>query len=70
MYQRKRRAIDVSGHRVDILERQDSRFVETANGGMKYVAPAKFFGPDGRQLIPEGNGFYRTAFGVRFKIVD
>ena len=70
MYERKRRAIDVAGQRVQLLERQESRFVETANGGMKYLAPAKFFGPDGRQLIPEGNGFFRTAFGVRYKIVD
>ena len=70
MYERKRRAIDVAGHRVQLVERQESGFVETANGGMNDLAPARFFGPDGRQLIPEGDGFFRTAFGVRYKVVD
>ena len=70
MYERKRRAIDVAGQRVQLIECQESAWVETVNGGMKYLAPAKFFGPDGRQLIPEGNGFYRTPFGVRYKVVD
>ena len=70
MYERKRRAIDVAGRRVELIERQESSFVETANGGMRYLAPVRFYAPDGKQLIPEGHGFFRTAFGLRFKLVD
>jgi hypothetical protein len=70
MYERKRRAIDLAGQRVELTERQNSRFLETANGSANYSAPAKFFGPDGRQLIPEGHGFFRTPFGIRYKVVD
>lgn len=70
MYERRRRAIDLAGHRVELIERQESDFVETPDGGMKYLAPAKLFGPDGKQLIPEGHGFFRTPFGLRFKLID
>ena len=70
MYERKRRAIDSRGQRVQLIERQESSFVETVNGGMKYLAPAKFFAPDGKQLIPEGRGYFRTAFGVRYRLLD
>jgi hypothetical protein len=70
VYECKRRAIDLSGQRVELTERQEANVVETANGGMRYLAPAKFFTPDGKQLIPEGHGFFRTAFGLRYKLVD
>jgi hypothetical protein len=70
MYERRRRAIDLAGRRVELVERQESDFVETSSGAMKYLAPAKFFAPDNKQLIPEGHGFFRTAFGIRYKLVD
>jgi hypothetical protein len=70
MYERKRRAIDLAGQRVEIIQRQESRSIVTLDGRKKYLGPAKFFGPDGRQLIPEGRGFFRTPFGIRFKLVD
>jgi len=70
MYERKRRAIDSAAQRIELLERQESRFVVTLDGRMKYLAPAKFFAPDGRQLIPEGRGYFRTAFGVRYRLLE
>ncbi len=70
MYEKTRRAIDPAGQRVELVERQQSRSVQTLDGRPKYLGRPRFFGPDGRQLIPEGHGFFRTAFGVRFKLVD
>jgi hypothetical protein len=70
MHERKRLAIDIAGQRVELVERQESTLVKTTNGGTQCLAPAEFFGPDGEQLIPEGDGFFRTTFGVRFKVVD
>ena len=70
MYERKRRAIDMAGNRWELIELQESDFVETADGDIKYQSPAKFFDHQGKQLIPEGNGFFRTAFGIRFKLID
>jgi len=69
MFERKRRAIDLCGQRVDLTERRESGRQETTDGP-KHGAPAKFFGPDGRQLIPEGHGFFRTPFGIRYKVID
>ena len=70
MYECKRAAIDVWGRRVELVERQTSRFVETVSGGKEYLAPARFYDSDGRQMISEGDGFYRTKFGVRYKVTD
>lgn len=70
MYERKRRAIDLVGHTVELIERQDSDFVEAPDGGMKYFAPPKLYGQDGEQLIDEGHDFYRTPLGVRYKLID
>ncbi len=46
-----------------LVERQESSFVETTNGGMRYLAPAKFYAPDGKQLIPEGLAFSAQHLG-------
>ena len=70
MYERKRRSIDVSGQHVDLIERQAWSFLKTANGWTKRLDEAALFGPDGEKLIPEGDKFYRTRLGVRYKIVD
>jgi hypothetical protein len=65
MYERKRRAIDVEGHSVELLERRaDPR------DGPDYLGAAEFIGPAGERLIPEGHDFYRTPFGLLFKVVD
>ena len=70
MYERIRIARDVTGRKFKITERQESDFTETTSGETKYHKPAKFFAPDGKQLIPEGHGFFRTAFGVRYELID
>lgn len=70
MYERKRRAIDLAGRRVELIERQEAGFMEMPDGRTNYRAPAKFFEPSGKQLIPEGHGFFRTPFGVRYKLID
>jgi len=66
MYERKRRAIDVAGRNVEIVERH----VDALDVGSEYSGAAEFLGPDGERLIPEGYDFYRTPFGVLFKVVD
>jgi hypothetical protein len=70
MVERKRRAVDVAGQRVNLIERQGWSFLKTANGWTKRLDAATFFGPGGDKLIPEGDGFYRTRLGVRYKVVD
>jgi hypothetical protein len=70
MYERKRRAIDSAAQRVEIVERQESRLVQTLDGRPRYLGKPRFFGPDGKQLIPEGRGYFRTAFGVRYRLLD
>ncbi len=70
MLERKRWAIDVAGQRVSLIERQGWSFLKTANGWTKRLDEATFFSPDGQKLIPEGDGFYRTRLGVRYKVVD
>ena len=70
MYERRRQAMDVEGHRIELIERQESERIDTRNGDTKYRAARKLFGPDGNELIPEGHGFYRTAFGMRFKLIE
>jgi hypothetical protein len=66
MYERKRRAIDVEGHSVEVVERR----AEALDGGPDYLRNVEYFGPGGEPLIPEGGDFYRTPFGLLFKVVD
>ena len=70
MYEKARNAVDVAGKPVTLIERQNSEYVIRADGTVKYKLPARIFGPDGRQLIPEGKGFYRTPFGIRYQVLD
>lgn len=68
---RRRKALDPDGNPVEILERRDpghhSLTSDRPNG---HNDAPKFFGPDGRPLVPEGHGFFRNPFGVRYKTVD
>jgi hypothetical protein len=66
MYERKRRAIDIEGNSVEIVERQ----AEALDAGPEYLGATEYLGPGGERLIPEGHDFYRTPFGVLFKVVD
>jgi hypothetical protein len=70
MFNKKHVAVDVEGHRVEITECQHSDYTVKHDGSVKYNVPSKFFGPDGKQLIPEGKGFYRTPWGIRYQLVD
>ena len=70
MFEKTRDAFDVAGNKVLIVERQNSEYTVRNDGTIKYKLPARFFGPDGKQLIPEGKGFYRTAFGTRYHLAE
>lgn len=71
MYRKHRKAVDTDGKPVEITERQDSdHYTVKSDGSIRYKVPAKFFGPDGKQLIPEGHGSFRSPFGVRYQLVD
>jgi hypothetical protein len=71
MYRKHRKAVDAEGKTVEITERQDSdHYTVTSDGTIRYKVPAKFFGPDGKQLIPEGRGSFRSPFGIRYQLVD
>lgn len=70
MYEKQRTAVDIAGNKVALTERQNSEYRILPNGEVKYKLPPRLFGPDGKQLIPEGRGFYRTAFGVRYQLLE
>ncbi len=70
MYTKQRTAVDVKGNRIEIVETQDSSFVIREDGTYKYFEPPKFFDVDGKRLIPEGKGFFRTPWGIRYQLVD
>ena len=64
MYERKRRAIDVAGNVVELVE----RLAEAT--GQEGTGAGELIGPDGARLIPEGHDFYRMPGGVLLKVVD
>jgi hypothetical protein len=69
-YIRKRTAVDVHGNRIELTESQDSEFTMRHDGSIGYHALPKFFCPDGRRVIPEGQGAYRTMWGIRYELID
>ena len=70
MFEKLRRALDIAGNEVWIVERNGSEYKVGTDGSIKFLRPAKLFGPDGAQLIPEGKGFYRTSYGTRYQLAD
>ncbi len=62
MYERKRRAIDVAGNEVEL--------VEQLAAGPECATSGQLLGPDRQPLTPEGHDFYRTPGGVLLKLVD
>ncbi len=70
MYEKTRNAVDVAGNKVVLTEKQGSDYTVRGDGSIKFTVPPRLFGPDGSQLIPEGKGFYRTPFGVRYQLTD
>jgi hypothetical protein len=70
VYEKQRNAVDIAGNTVVLTEKQNSEYKILPNGEVKYKFAPRVFGPDGKQLIPEGRGFYRTAFGVRYQMLD
>ncbi len=70
MYEKHRSAVDIAGNRVVLTERQTSEFTILPSGIVKYKLPPRLFGPDGKLLIPEGRGFYRTSFGTRYQLLE
>jgi hypothetical protein len=70
MYKKLRTAVDVQGNRVEITEAQDQPACIRDDGSINYAARPKYFGPDGRRLIPEGNGHFRSMWGVEYRLID
>ena len=70
MYERKRRAIDVAGQHIELVERLEFTFGEKSDRAAKPPASTKMFSSDGQPLIDEGDGFFRNPFGGRYKLTD
>jgi len=70
MYSKQRTAIDVQGNRIVITESQHSDSTVSHDGSVSYASPPAFFDPYGKRLIPEGPGFFRSPWGIRYQLVD
>lgn len=70
VYSKQRTAVDVQGNRVAITERQNADHTICHDGSLNYNSPAAFFDPDGKRLIPEGKGFFRSPWGIRYELID
>ena len=70
VYNKQRTAIDVRGNRVAITERQHADPIVRHDGSVNYNSPAAFFDADGKRLIPEGKGFFRSPWGIRYELID
>ena len=64
-----RKAIDDNGNEVNIWKHDESQFVTTSDRPIEYKLRPHWFGPDGEQLIADGEGGFRSALGKRFKLV-
>ncbi len=70
MRERMRRAIDVAGHRVELLERRDFAFSEANQAAIETDTARMLFTPDGQPLIDDGDDFFRNPFGTLYKLID
>ena len=70
MYSKQRTAVDVQGNRIQITESQHSDSTVGNDGSVSYPTPPAFFDPYGKRLIPEGKGFFRSPWGIRYQLVD
>ena len=70
MYNKQRTAVDVRGNRIEITESQNSDSIVAHDGSITYKSPPAFYDPDGKRLIPEGPGFFRSPWGIRYQLVD
>jgi hypothetical protein len=64
-----RKAIDDNGNEVELLKESNSQIVETSDRPIEYKLRPHWFGPDGEQLVADGEGGFRSALGRRFKLL-
>jgi hypothetical protein len=71
MYNKQRTAVDIQGNRVVITEKtQDPGNGIGQNSSVPKSPGSAFFDPDGKRLIPEGKGFFRSPWGIRYQLID
>jgi len=64
-----RKAVDDDGNEVDLAKESESQIVETTDRPIEYKIRPHWFGPDGEQLVADGEGGFRNALGKRYKLV-
>ena len=64
-----RKAIDDDGNEVELSKQYESQIVPTTDGPIEYKLRPHWFGPDGEQLVADGEGGFRSALGKRFKLL-
>ena len=70
MYSKQRTAVDVQGNRVVITETYQVDLTIRHDGSTPSESSPAFFDPDGKRLIPEGKGFFRSPWGIRYQLID
>jgi hypothetical protein len=70
MYSKQRTAVDVQGNRVVITETYQADLAVRHDGSPQSGSSPAFFDPDGKRLIPEGKGFFRSPWGIRYQLID
>jgi hypothetical protein len=70
MYNKQRTAVDVQGNQVVITETKEATYSISHNGSVHNTSGSAFFDPDGKRLIPEGKGFFRSPWGIRYQLID
>ncbi len=69
MYSKQRMAIDLRGNRIEITESR-AESMTGYEGSTDRDSAMAFFDPYGKRLIPEGKGFFRSPWGICYRLVD
>ncbi len=64
-----RKALDDDGNEVELSKVHESQIVATSDGPIEYKLRPHWFGPDGEQLVADGEGGLRSALGKRYKLI-
>jgi hypothetical protein len=64
-----RKALDDDGNEVELSKVFESQIVTTIDGPIEYKLRPHWFGPEGEQLVADGEGGFRSALGKRFKLI-